>query len=218
MTPKYESFGQRIQRLLSESGRSQAWLAHHAKLSSSVVSRLIRGDRLPMFEHVAAMAATLGLTVDALVAGTEAAQRIAVASQYVTREQYEAVHRQVVEQVGEIAELESQLSAARSEHSQASAQHRTAHQALSDKLEQTARELSQANRELAAAKLALRRHQAALHHAATDVAVLHGKLAAVRVARTDPSRLAAALAGLDAIGCASAAEYLDRALRGHDDP
>jgi transcriptional regulator with XRE-family HTH domain len=137
MTPKYESFGQRIQRLLSESGRSQAWLAHHAKLSSSVVSRLIRGDRLPMFEHVAAMAATLGLTVDALVAGTEAAQRIAVASQYVTREQYEAVHRQVVEQVGEIAELESQLSAARSEHSQASAQHRTAHQALSDKLEQT---------------------------------------------------------------------------------
>ncbi len=205
-----EAFGQRLHRLLAVSGRSQAWLVDTARLSSSVVSRLVRGDRLPTFEHVAAMAPALGLTVDALVAGTEAAQKIAEASQYVTRDHYEAVHRQVVEQAGWIGELESQLSAARSEHSQASAQHRTAHQALSDKLEQTARELSQANRELAGAKLALRRHQAALHHAASDVAVLHGKLAAVSAARTDPTRLAAALAGLDAIGNATAAAYLAR--------
>jgi transcriptional regulator with XRE-family HTH domain len=73
-----ESFGQRLQRLLAESGRSQAWLADTARLSSSVVSRLVRGERLPTFEHVAAMAPPLGLTVDALVAGTEAAQKIAV--------------------------------------------------------------------------------------------------------------------------------------------
>jgi transcriptional regulator with XRE-family HTH domain len=108
MTPQ-ESFGQRLQRLLAESGRSQAWLVDTAQLSSSVVSRLVRGDRLPTFEHVAAMAPPLGLTVDALVAGTDAAQKIAVASQYVTREHYEAVHRQVVEQAGWISELESQL-------------------------------------------------------------------------------------------------------------
>ncbi len=217
MTPQEESFGQRLQRLLAESGRSQAWLVDTAQLSSSVVSRLVRGDRLPTFEHVAAMAPPLGLTVDALVAGTDAAQKIAVASQYVTRDHYEAVHRQVVEQAGEIAELESQLSAARSEHSQASAQHRTAHQALSDKLEQTARELSHATRELVNAKLALRRHQAALHHAASDVAVLHGKLAAVRAARTDPTQLAAALAGLEEIGSAAAAGYLAR-IEGRGEP
>ena len=210
MTPQDEPFGRRVLRLLAESGRSQAWLVDTAQLSSSVVSRLVRGDRLPTFAHVAAMAPPLGLTGDALVAGTDAAQKIAVASQYVTRDHYEVVHRQVVEQAGEIAELESQLSAARSEHSQASAQHRTAHQALSDKLEQTARELSQANRELAGAKLALRRHQAALHHAASDVAVLHGKLVVVRAARTDPTQLAAALAGWDSIGSATAAAYLAR--------
>jgi transcriptional regulator with XRE-family HTH domain len=212
-----EAFGQRLQRLLAESGRSQTWLVDTAGLSSSVVSRLVRGERLPTFEHVAAMAASLGLTVDELVAGTDAAQKIAVASQYVTREHYAAVHRQVVEQAGWIAELESQLSAARSEHSQASAQHRTAHQALSDKLEQTSRELSQSNRELAGAKLALRRHQAALHHAASDVAVLHGMLAAVSAAKTDPSRLAAALAGLEAVGSASAAGYLAR-VEGRGEP
>ncbi len=80
MTPQEESFGRRVLRLLAESGRSQAWLVETAQLSSSVVSRLVRGDRLPTFEHVAAMAPALGVTVDALVAGTDAAQKIAVAS------------------------------------------------------------------------------------------------------------------------------------------
>lgn len=45
-----ETFGQRLSRLLRESDRSQRWLVKQAKLSSSVVSRLVRGNRRPTLE------------------------------------------------------------------------------------------------------------------------------------------------------------------------
>ena len=57
-----EKFGVRLDRLLREQKRSQAWLVAHSKLTSSVVSRLVRGDRLSTAEHVATMAPLFGMS------------------------------------------------------------------------------------------------------------------------------------------------------------
>lgn len=113
-----EEFGVRLDRLLREQSRSQAWLVAHSKLTSSVVSRLVRGDRLPTAEHVAAIAPLFGMSAAQMVADTDAESRVAEASQYVNRAHFESVHRQLVDAESEIELLKEQLSRLLDKHEQ----------------------------------------------------------------------------------------------------
>lgn len=208
-----ERFCNRLQRLLQEADQNQAWLVEQTGLSSSVLSRLVRGDRLPTFEHLAAIAPVLGSSVDLLVAGTDAEARIAEASQFVPRAHYEAVHRQLIEDEWRKNELESQLRQTRAELEHEKAQRLDTQKELTDQLGQAHLKLERSDHDLDEARQQLRRYQEALHQAACDVAVLKGKLQEVQAAvkdGTNASRLAAALAGVAAVGAVTAAAYLAR--------
>lgn len=209
-----ERFGDRLQQRLEQVKQSQAWLADKSGLSTSVLSRLVRCDRLPKLEHVAAMAPVLGTSVDLLVAGTDAEAHIAAASQYVPREHYEAVHQQLVEYEGRKNDLEARLRQALDDVDREKTRRLATQSDLTEKLGQAHLDLDRARRDFAEAKEQNRHYQAALHQAASDVSVLKAKLQEVQAAvndGTNSSRLAAALAGVAAIGAVTAAAYLARA-------
>lgn len=209
-----EKFGHRVQQLLDELGQPQAWLAEKSGLSTSVLSRLIRSDRPPTVEHVAAIAPVLGSSVDLLVAGTDAQARIAAASQYVPREHFEAAHRQLVEFEQQKNDLETRLRRAEEELQQERARSIKVQRELTEQLGWAHQEVSRAKSDLAEGREQLRHYGTALHQAASDVSVLKAKLTQVQAALsegTGASRLAAAFAGVAAIGAVTAATYLHQA-------
>ena len=191
-------------------GRSQTWLVQHARLSSSVVSRLIRGDRLPTPEHVAALAPLLGMSASEVVAGTDAETSISEASQYVTRAHFESVHSSLVDAESRIADLESELQRMHLALKQLEDSATSRQRELSAQLAQTEHRLERALSMLADCHRHRERTVDALSEAVTDVAVLQGKLTESSIAaeQGDRARLKAALSGWSGIGKRTAAEYL----------
>ena len=207
-----EPFGVRLDRLLREAERSQAWLVQHAKLSSSVISRLIRCDRLPTLDHVAAIAPLFGMSASQVVAGTDAESRIAEASQYVTRAQFESVHRQLVDAEEEIELLEVQIARIRNEKHQILDVAISRERELSAKIAEVEHQLQQSNAQLSDCQKKRNQSVDALCEAVTDLAVLSAKLTEIQTAAEegDRARLHAALAGWASIGKRTAVEYLDK--------
>ena len=214
-----EKFGVRLDRLLREQKRSQAWLVAHSKLTSSVVSRLVRGDRLPTAEHVAAMAPLFGMSAAQLVADTDAESRVAEASQYVTRAHFESVHRQLVDAESEIEQMEHKLAGLRDDHYQLLRDAQGHERELNAKIAEVEAQLQHSQGQQAAWQRRSKQSVDALCEAVTDVAVLSAKLAEVQIAAEtgDAARLQAALAGSASIGNRTAVEYLEKYReRGHE--
>ena len=84
--------GQRLAVVLKGQGKSAAWLAEGTGVSRSTVTRVINGERKnPKPETLLEFAEALGMTVDQLVAGTDAAERVTEASTLVPGAQYKEV-------------------------------------------------------------------------------------------------------------------------------
>ena len=207
-----EKFGVRLDRLLREQSRSQAWLVAHSKLTSSVVSRLVRGDRLPTAEHVAAIAPLFAMSAAQLVADTDAESRIAEASQYVTRAHFESVHRQLVDAESEIELLEHQMARMQNEKHQILEVATSRERELSAKIAEVEAKLQHSQGQLAAWQRRSKQSVDALCEAVTDLAVLSAKLAEIQAAaeEEDHARLQNALDGSASIGKRTAVEYLEK--------
>lgn len=207
-------FGDRIRQLLSQLKQNQVWLADQAGIDSSVLSRLMKGNRQPTVEHVDALAPVFGLTADLLVAGTNAEARIAAASQYVPRKHYEAAHRQLVDYEQQKNDLEARLRRAEEELHQEKARTLKVQRELTEQLGRSHHELERAKSDLDEGREQLRHYGVALQQAASDVSVLKAKLTQVQSAVNEganASRIAAALAGVAAVGAVTAAAYLGQA-------
>ncbi len=207
-----EKFGVRLDRLLREQKRSQAWLVQHSKLTSSVVSRLVRGDRLPTAEHVAAIAPLFAMSAAQLVADTDAESRIAEASQYVTRAHFESVHRQLVDAESEIELLEHQMARMQNEKHQILEVATSRERELSAKIAEVEAKLQHSQGQQAAWQRRSKQSVDALCEAVTDLAVLSAKLAEIQAAaeEEDHARLQNALDGSASIGKRTAVEYLEK--------
>ena len=207
-----EKFGVRLDRLLREQSRSQAWLVAHSKLTSSVVSRLVRGDRLPTAEHVAAIAPLFGMSAAQMVADTNAESRVAEASQYVNRAHFESVHRQLVDAESEIELLKEQLSRLLDKHEQLARDAQGHERDLNAKIAEVEAQLHHSQGQQAAWQRKSKQSVAALCEAVTDLAVLSAKLAEIQTAAEegDHARLQTALDGSAAIGKRTAVDYLEK--------
>ena len=214
-----EKFGVRLDRLLREQKRSQAWLVAHSKLTSSVVSRLVRGDRLPTAEHVAAMAPLFGMSAAQLVADTDAESRVAEASQFVTRAHFESVHRQLVDAESEIEQMEHKLAGLRDDHYQLLRDAQGHERELNAKIAEVEAQLQHSQGQQAAWQRRSKQSVDALCEAVTDLAVLSARLAEIQTAAEegDQARLQNALDGSASIGKRTAVEYLEKYReRGHE--
>src|SRR5688572_26191325 len=97
---------ERIQSLLEGLGQNAAWLSDKVGVARSTITRILNGDRHPLAETLQDIAVALGLTLEQLVLGTDAEDRVAQAKRYVARTDYEDAVRKVVEYERRANELE----------------------------------------------------------------------------------------------------------------
>lgn len=197
--------GQRIHAILQQLGQNPAWLAEKAGVERSTVTRIIKGDRNPTAETLSNLAPILGLTLDALVVGTDAAARVADAANLVSRAHFEDAVQQVITYERKANDLEDQARRLRDALEQEQA-HRASAEA---KLEQAQKAAEEARRMAGRHEQAALRYQRAFEQAVADVGRLQTQVAELGQAvdrGRQTGRIAAILAGTAAI--ASVATYL----------
>lgn len=210
-------FHQRLQeRLVAlQPPRNQAWLAQMAGVERSTIFRLIKGERHPRLEVLQRLAPVLGVSVDELVQGTDAQERIVTASQLISREVYDAAVKQLAEYEGRLNDLEAKMRA--SETALRDEERHRKKESLA--LVQARIELERRERAYAAATARnrqmegdLQRHREALHKAVAQISLLQTKLGQMAKALEETSatsRTAALFAGIAALtGVVTAATFL----------
>lgn len=200
--------GQRIQALLSEMGQSASWLAENAGVDRSTVTRILNGQRNPTPETLANFAPVLGLSLEQLVVGTNAAERVEEAQNLVSRQHYETAIGKLLDLERKANDLADRLRTA--EESAAREQDRR--RAAEDSKEKTERELELAKRKLELGEREARKYREALERAVANAAKLEIELRRLREAVEKgqkhtqiAAQLTAVLAGVAA--AASVANY-----------
>lgn len=90
--------GERIDALLKERDKNAAWLADTAGMHRSTVHRLLTNKRKsPTPQTLAELATALGMPIEQLVAGTDAAGRVEEAASLVPRAQFESAVQKMLE-------------------------------------------------------------------------------------------------------------------------
>jgi transcriptional regulator with XRE-family HTH domain len=204
--------GERIQKLLAELDQSPAWLADKVGVSRSTITRILKSERNPTPETLHEIAPVLGVGVAQLVAGTNAAERVKEAADIVSRHDYEAAVRQVVEYERKANDLASRARELEERHDQ----ERERARRLGHELEESQRSCSvlvderdRARRDAEHHEQDARRYRDGLEKAVADVVALRAQVrelgAAVEASRRT-TRVSAILAGVAA--AVSVASYL----------
>lgn len=205
--------GERIGQLLQERGKKAAWLADEAGTARSTITRAINGGRGPSPQTLAEIAEAFGMDLAQLVAGTDAAARVAEADSLVPKAQYEELVAQLVEYERRANEAEDRARRA-TEEAERERAHRL--EAVSHR-ENLERELRQTRGDLEASRKQVSLLEEAFTWAATEVDALRGQLLEVGAAVDEgrkTGRVGVWLAGAAAAASASALTYLAMARKG----
>ncbi|WP_437713014.1 helix-turn-helix domain-containing protein [Sorangium sp. So ce448] len=200
-----EPIGHRIKFQLDGLGQSPAWLAEKAGVPRSTVHRILTGDRNPTPDTLQLLAPVLGVTLEQLVAGTDAAERVKEAQNLVSREHYDEAIRQLIEFERNATNLAARLR----ETEEALRGERDRRQRAEGKLESAERERDEACLAAKRNERDAQRYREALERAVADVARLQTQVRELGEAVGEgerTNRVAAILAGVAAV--ASLATYL----------
>jgi transcriptional regulator with XRE-family HTH domain len=211
-TSRLIPIGDRIQSRLEQLDKNAAWLAEMVGVSRSTITRILKGERNPTPETLHEIAPVLGVEVGQLVAGTDAAERVKEAQDIVSRHDYEAAVRQVIEFERKANDLATRVR----EVTDSCEEERQRVRKLVGELGESHRERSalrderdQARREQRHLEQDVRRYREGLERAVADVVALRAQVrelgAAVESGRMT-SRVGAILAGVAA--AVSVASYL----------
>ncbi|MCC6648108.1 MAG: helix-turn-helix transcriptional regulator [Polyangiaceae bacterium] len=203
--PNAQAVGHRIESLLAGLGQTAAWLAERAGVERSTVTRIVRGERHPTPETIALLAPVLGVTVEQLVAETDAADRVDAAKQLVSKAHYDEAVRQVIEYERRASDLGVRVRDLQADLNQEQSRRRDAVRVA----EERDRDARAAERRAASCEHDAQRYRDALERAVSDVARLQTKVQQLSAAVDDGrrhGRVAATLAGVAAV--ASVASYL----------
>ncbi|MCA9654635.1 MAG: helix-turn-helix domain-containing protein [Myxococcales bacterium] len=146
--------GERIEELLGTLDKTPSWLASTVGVPRSTVHRILKGQRQPTAQTLAEFAMALGMQLEHLVVGTDAAARVSEAANLVSRD----LHEQVV---SKMIEFESQLVNAQDRTRRAedeAARERECRIAAQKDLGERERELRTVRREKDAAQRDIQRH------------------------------------------------------------
>jgi transcriptional regulator with XRE-family HTH domain len=163
-----EPIKKRISDLLKKIGQTSGWLAERANVERSTVKRILDGDRNPTAETLAMLAPILGVTIEELIHGTDAADRIETARKLIDRTHYEEAVRQFIAMEQRATDLSRRLreaeESAANEHKKWSKTEK-ALESIKVELEETRQEARDHHQDA-------RRYKAALEQALTDLANL----------------------------------------------
>lgn len=209
--------GERLQFQLTQLGKNASWLATKVGVARSTITRVLNGDRHPTPETLQEIAEVLGVALPQLVAGTDAADRVAEAQNLVSRADYQSAVRQVIAFEQKASDLSIRLIEAREDAARAAELCRAERNKRED-AERSARSL-EAERDRAVRDAELhaqdaQRYRDALEKAVSDVALLQTQLRELGSAvegNKVTSRVAAILAGVAA--AVSVANYLGAEAR-----
>jgi transcriptional regulator with XRE-family HTH domain len=200
------AIGERIELLLAEQGKTASWLAEQAGTDRSTVHRIIAGKRKnPTPQTLSELAPALGMSLEQLVSGTDAAARVKEAANLVSRALYEEAVARMIEFQQQAREWEDRARRAEDE-CERERERRIEAQVVRDLAVREKKDALQAaeNRQRDAEK-----YKQAFQRAAADVALLRTQVAELGDAIDDSrktGRIAAALAGTAA--AASVLTYL----------
>jgi transcriptional regulator with XRE-family HTH domain len=200
-------FHLRLQELLERQGAdaTQSWLAERTGVDRSLISRVMRGERLPTPETIQSLAPALGVDAKDLVAGTNAEVRLQEGGDSVRRSDYEGAISKIIEYEGTIRDLEMRVGtlsdtlvkeekARKSADSTAAESRAEAERATSNLRELQARHEAQ--------RLELGRFQQALARAVSEFSALKKQVTDLQkelAATKQSSKTAALLAGVGAV-------------------
>jgi transcriptional regulator with XRE-family HTH domain len=184
----------------------QAWLVKVSGLEASTISRLLKGDRLPARQTLEVLAPALGVSMEELVVGTTAAERLLDGPEFVSISQF----REVVEKMLAFERRTTDAEAL-------SRKHREAYEEIAPRA-RAAQEAEARAEQLEKERVRLEgqvlRYRDALDKAVADICGLNAQLAELKQAAKateKTSALAAVLAGIAAFGgIVTAAHYLDK--------
>lgn len=202
-------FGRKLQERLDEfqPPRSQTWLAEEAGISTSFLSRLIRGDRNPTPAVIESLAPVLGIEPMHLVSGTDAEGRYLQSGELVKKEIYEAAARQLAANQVLIADLQERVKDLPLAHAQLGQTLRDL-----DLLRRDADDLRSDNKQL---RQDLQKYRSALEQAVAEYSALQGQLKTLadELAGTKKSsRASAILAAVGAFtGAVTMTHFLNKA-------
>lgn len=209
--------GERLSALLEQQGKTPAWLGDTAGVPRSTVHRILKGERKnPTPKVLAELAPALGVSLEQLVAGTDAAHRVADAATLVTRADYEKAITTIIELERRAHDAEERVRRAEDEVNQQRERWSDEKDSRKQAEHQKAEAVQEAERQKAELREArerheqeLKRYRRALTRAATDNAELRAKIAELGEAIDDSrktGRVAMVLAGTAA--AASVLTYL----------
>ena len=89
--------GERIEELLGTLDKTPSWLASTVGVPRSTVHRILKGQRQPTAQTLAEFAMALGMQLEHLVVGTDAAARVSEAANLVSRDLHEQVVSKMIE-------------------------------------------------------------------------------------------------------------------------
>lgn len=113
MSERSQPFRERLDTLLRrlQPDRTPAWLAKKSGLSPAAISRYLKGDRNPTLSAAECLAPVLGVTLEELLAGTDAEERLSEVRDVVPRTQYEEAVLMLGRYESRIADLERRVRA-----------------------------------------------------------------------------------------------------------
>jgi transcriptional regulator with XRE-family HTH domain len=212
--------GERVQALLDQIGQHAAWLAEKMGVERSTVTRIIKGARNPTPQTLQDMAPVLGVSLEQLVAGTDAEDRVEEAKNLVPRSALDAAIQQVIEFERKL----NDMAARNRDLTETANRDRDLARAAQAELGETHRQLAfvteerdRARRDARHHEQDARRYREALARAVVDVAQLQGKvqeLGAAVQAGNQTGKVTAILAGVAAV--VSVANYLENADEDED--
>lgn len=219
-------FRNRLRKILADrhpDDGAQAWLAKASGAERSTISRILRG-RIPSRETLDLIAPVLGMTIDELVDGTDAAGRTKAGPEFVPNEHYTGA-------VAKMLEFERQANDAENrarQHARTAAEEldrRRRADAQAAECERANRDLrddlAKAQSEISHLQHRVRRRTEALERAVKELNELRARVAELKTIAEDgqkTGRIAAILAAVAAFtGVVTAATYLGRDDDGDDD-
>jgi transcriptional regulator with XRE-family HTH domain len=202
----------RIRDLLTQLGQSQAWLAEKMGVERSTVTRILKGTRNPTPKTLQEMAPVRGVSLEQLVAGTDAEDRVQEAQNLVPRSALNDAIQKVIEYERKLNDMAARnrdiVEASNRDRDQA--RDARANQAeLQRHLAFVTEERDQARREARHHEQDARRYREALGRAVADVAQLQGhvqELGTAMEAGNRTGKVTAILAGVAAV--VSVANYI----------
>lgn len=211
----------RIRALLDQLGQSQAWLADKMGVERSTVTRVIKGTRNPTPKTLQDMAPVLGVSLEQLVTGTDAEDRVQEAQSLVPRSAIDDAIRKVIEyerKVNDMAARNRDLTDAANRERDLARDARAERVELQNQVAFVTEERDRARRDARHHEQDARRYREGLGRAVADVAQLQGKvkeLGAAVQAGNQTGKVAAILAGVAAV--VSVANYIGKNDSDDDD-